>query len=202
MFTDKAEKSMRVELRIEVEGLTGADLAKRQQHNERVSKIETAIAGQLSQAESKFPDCRKLKINEIRKFRDESQQRTLELLQERVLVAEDRAEILESFEQAFQKCIDLAEKERDKAIKEVAKGLQKTGISAESNPVHQHDPRAAEIQFSHQVNRSQFVRDAKVNLKTAEDNMARLNTLRMQADTVISRSVEDLQVFVRQLSRS
>jgi dsDNA-specific endonuclease/ATPase MutS2 len=201
MFTDKGQTLMSVELRIEIEGLTGPELEKRQQFNERVTQIETAIAGQLSQAESKFPDCRKLKIAAIRKFRDESEQRTLELLQERVSVAEERAEILESFEQAFQKCIDAAENERDKAIKDATKGLHKTGISAESNPVYKHDSNAAEIQFSHQVNKSQFVRDAKVNVQTAEDNMARLNTLRMQADTVIKRTVDDLQAFVRQLCK-
>ncbi len=201
MFTENGPKAMSQDLRIELEGLTGTELEKRQQHNERVSQVENAIAGRLAQVAAKFPDCRKLKITEIRKFRDESQQRTLELLQERVSVAEERAEILESFEQAFQKCIDAAEKEHAKAINDVTKKLKNAGISAELNPVHQHDPRAAEIQIGHQVNRSQFVRDSKATLQSSEDNMARLNTLRMQAGSVITRAVEELQTFVRQLCK-
>lgn len=189
------------ELKLNLSGFDGQELKAIEGHNERVDSIESAIAAQFSKVESGLPDCRTMKLSDARKLRDTIQQRTLELLQERATMAEDRVSIMDGLEASLQKALDAAEKELGKAREQTRKGLEKVGISAASNPVAHHDARAAEIQFDHQIQKSQLVRDAQRDLNEAEANMARLNTSRMQADIAIKATLDDLQAFVRQLCK-
>lgn len=193
--------STQIELRIEVEGLEGDDLKRKQAHNENVARVDSALAAAISKSRTAFPDCRSVKLSQIKKMREEIQQRVLELLQERVVVAEDRVGILDSFETGLQTQINAAEKQLETTITAVKKSLNKAGVSVESQPAWPANDTAAEIQFNHQVNRSQPVRDAKAALEQAESRMGRLNTLRIQSDTAILRTHEELSAFVQQLCR-
>jgi len=189
------------ELRIELEGLSGDELKTKLTHNLNVERIEAAIAGQLARLDSAFRDCATLKLSQITKRRDELQQQLLELLQERALVAKARLVLLDSFEGYFQKALDAAEAELETAKKKAVKQLHTAGISAESNPIYHQNSGAAQTQFDGHVQKSQFVRAAKAALQVAEDQMARLNTLRIQSDIPIGRTVDDLRAFVHQLLR-
>lgn len=188
-------------LRIEISGLEGHELQAKTKHNETVSRIESSISAHVARLDAAFTDCLNLKIAQIRKARDDQQQRLLELLQERARLAEERLAILDTFETHFQKAIDTAEKELETASKKAVKQLHNAGISAESNPVAKHDAGAAEIQFGHQVSKSSYVREAKANLRSAEDAMARLNTLRIQSDLPMKETLDQLKAFVHELLR-
>ncbi len=189
------------ELKLNLSWFDGQEQKAIEEFNQRVESIESALAVQFSRLESGLPDCRTIKLSDARKLRDAIQQRTLELLQERASMAEERVATMDGLEASLQKALDAAEKELGKAREQTRKALEKAGISAASNPVAHHDTRAAEIQFNHQVQKSQLVRDAQRAVDEAEANMARLNTSRIQADIAIKATLDDLQAFVRQLCK-
>ncbi len=188
---------MRDELRIELEGISGPHLDATTNFNTQVARIEAAIADQ--NVEPEFPDCRTLKASQIQKMRGERQQATLELLQQRVATADERAGILESFEGHFQKALDTAEAALEAATKKAAKQLCTAGLAPETSRVYHANPGAAEVQFGNQVRQSEFVRNARAALATAEDQSARFNSARLQSESLIHRANDALRAFVREL---
>lgn len=186
-------------LKIQISGLNGPERQTLNKHNERVTQIESDLTAALADSERIADDCRAKKLSDIRKRRSESTEQIFELLKARIILAEERVPLLESFELSLQKSLDEAQKAYDKACRDVIKGLQKVGISAETHPSHRTNSEAAERVVRHRANESVIVRDATAALNEAQNDMARLNTLRLHGDNLITVTTEDLQTFVRQV---
>lgn len=118
--------------------------------------------------------------------------------QSTVLLQRRYVELLEVIQPELEKTATTAAKAVPKAEAKATQKLATVGISAETMPAANVNPRAAEIQFSHHLSRVKEVIEAREDAASKASALQNNATKERSAKTELSRVSSDLTEFLKQ----